>query len=270
MVDASDFAVGGALHQLVDGSWEPMAFYSKRLQPAEERYSTFGRELLAMYQAVRHFRYHLEGRAFTIFTDHNPLTFSLKTPSDRLNASLHSLPLSRRTYSTSVEPTILLPTPCHGRLSMSSSSRLISPSLRRHSQLVLISHSSWKRTTPDWCGLLSMFLSLLCHCCVISLQVHHGPTFRSDFDVPSSRLSTTFPTRASEPLSACWFQGTFGHPLIKTCVCGLVNVMPASCRRFRGTLLPPCPSFCLPKLVLTMYILTLSARCHLATVVHIC
>ena len=84
MVDASDFAVGGALHQLVDGSWQPMAFYSKRLQPAEERYSTFGRELLAMYQAVRHFRYHLEGRAFTIFTDHKPLTFSLKTPSDRL------------------------------------------------------------------------------------------------------------------------------------------------------------------------------------------
>ena len=31
MVDASDFAVGEALHQLVDGSWQPMAFYSKRL-----------------------------------------------------------------------------------------------------------------------------------------------------------------------------------------------------------------------------------------------
>ena len=61
-----------------------MAFYSKRLQAAEERYSTFGRELLAMYQSVRHFRYHLEGRPFPIFADHKPLTFSLRTPSDRL------------------------------------------------------------------------------------------------------------------------------------------------------------------------------------------
>ena len=84
MVDASDFAVGGALHQLVDALWQPMAFYSKRLQAAEERYSTFGHELLAMYQSVRHFRYHLEGRPVTIFTDHKPLTFSLRIPSDHL------------------------------------------------------------------------------------------------------------------------------------------------------------------------------------------
>ena len=30
-----------------------------------------------MYLAVRHFRYLLEGRHFTIFTDHEPLTFAL-------------------------------------------------------------------------------------------------------------------------------------------------------------------------------------------------
>ena len=51
MVDATDFAVGGALHQLVDGLWQPMVFYPKRLQATEQRYSTFGCELLAMYQS---------------------------------------------------------------------------------------------------------------------------------------------------------------------------------------------------------------------------
>ena len=84
MIDASDFAVGGALHQLVDGLWQPMVFYPKRLQAAEERYSIFGRELLAMYQSVLHFRHHLEGHPFIIFTDHKPLAISLRTPFDRL------------------------------------------------------------------------------------------------------------------------------------------------------------------------------------------
>ena len=76
---------GAALQQWVQDSWQPMAFFSKRLQPAEEKYSTFGRELLAIYLAVRHFRYQLEGRPFTIYTDHKPLTFALKTRSDRFS-----------------------------------------------------------------------------------------------------------------------------------------------------------------------------------------
>lgn len=84
MVDASDYAVGGALHQYVNGSWSPIAFFSGRLKPAETRYSTFGRELLAAYLSVRHFRHFLEGRQFTVFTDHKPLTFAFRTPTDRL------------------------------------------------------------------------------------------------------------------------------------------------------------------------------------------
>ena len=34
-------------------------------------------ELLAAYSAVKHFRFLLEGRNFTLFTDHKPLTFAL-------------------------------------------------------------------------------------------------------------------------------------------------------------------------------------------------
>ena len=78
VVDASDVGVGGALQQLVDGAWQPLAFFSKRMQPAQSRYSTFGRELLAAYLAVKHFRHHLEGRCFHILTDHRPLVFAMQ------------------------------------------------------------------------------------------------------------------------------------------------------------------------------------------------
>ena len=49
----------------------------------ETRYSTFDRELLGVYLAIRHFRYFLEGRKFHIVTDHKPLTYALSSTSDR-------------------------------------------------------------------------------------------------------------------------------------------------------------------------------------------
>ena len=59
-VDASSVAVGAAPEQLLDDSWQPLAFFSKALRPAEKKYSTFDREFLAVYLVVRHFRYYLE------------------------------------------------------------------------------------------------------------------------------------------------------------------------------------------------------------------
>ena len=75
--DASDRAVGSTLQQFVNGVWEPLAFFSKQLRPPERKYSAFDRELLALYLSIRHFRYFLEGRPFTVYTDHKPLTFSM-------------------------------------------------------------------------------------------------------------------------------------------------------------------------------------------------
>ena len=82
-VDASSTAVGGALEQYINGQWQPLAFFSRNLKPAETRYSAFDRELLAMYLAVRHFRYFLEGRLFHIYTDHKPITFAFHNNADR-------------------------------------------------------------------------------------------------------------------------------------------------------------------------------------------
>ncbi|GFW44198.1 retrovirus-related Pol polyprotein from transposon 297 [Trichonephila clavipes] len=71
-VDASDYAIGGALHQVVDSELQPLAFFSRKLTSSEKSYSAYDRELLAIYSAIRHFRYMLEARDFTVFTDHKP------------------------------------------------------------------------------------------------------------------------------------------------------------------------------------------------------
>ena len=80
--DASDEAVGAVLEQKVDGIWKPLAFFSRKLRPAEKRYSAFDKELLSLYLTVRHFRFFLEGRDFAMFTDHKPLVFAFSKISD--------------------------------------------------------------------------------------------------------------------------------------------------------------------------------------------
>lgn len=83
MVDASNIAVGAGLHQVVDGVNSPLGFFSRRLTPTEQRYSTYDRELLAIYLAVKHFRHMLEGAVCTVYTDHKPLTYAFKQHVDR-------------------------------------------------------------------------------------------------------------------------------------------------------------------------------------------
>lgn len=72
-VDASNFRVGAALHQVLNDNHEPLGFYSKRMTDTQKKYSAYDRELLAIYQAIKHFRTQVEGRSFTIYTDHKPL-----------------------------------------------------------------------------------------------------------------------------------------------------------------------------------------------------
>ena len=52
-VDASDVAIGAELAQLRQGAWVPIAFFSRKLQAAQIKYSAFDCELLAMYLATR-------------------------------------------------------------------------------------------------------------------------------------------------------------------------------------------------------------------------
>ena len=82
VTDSSNYAVGAALHQMINGESIPIGFYSRKLSESQKKYSTFNRELLAAYQAVLHFKPQIEGRNVTLFSDHKPLSlaFKKKTP----------------------------------------------------------------------------------------------------------------------------------------------------------------------------------------------
>ena len=86
-VDTSDTHVGAVLQQFHNGGWAPLSFFLRQLDSAQSKYSTFSRELLAAYLAVRHFWYMLGGRKFHIQTDHKPLIHALSHVLTPLSAS---------------------------------------------------------------------------------------------------------------------------------------------------------------------------------------
>lgn len=75
--DASDTHVEGVLQQWQDGSWAPLSFFSAKLALLQQRYSTFDWELLAASPLSDIFCFFLEGRQFTLFTDHKALLAAL-------------------------------------------------------------------------------------------------------------------------------------------------------------------------------------------------
>ncbi len=83
MFDASKTTIGDVLNQGEGDYRWPLAFFSKALQSTEQRYSTFGRELLAAYLSVKHFRYYVEGGRLLVFTDHKPLISAMASHSSK-------------------------------------------------------------------------------------------------------------------------------------------------------------------------------------------
>lgn len=88
--DASSTAIGAVVQQYTREGWQPLAFLSKKLSSAQRQYSPYDRELLAIYAAIKHYRHMLEGRTFTIYTDHKPLVHAFKQD------PLHSSPQQAR------------------------------------------------------------------------------------------------------------------------------------------------------------------------------
>lgn len=80
VTDSSQYAVGAALHQMINGEAVPIGFFSKKLSDRQKKDSTFDRELLATYLAVIHFKHQIEGRHVTLFTDHKPLMSAYHSP----------------------------------------------------------------------------------------------------------------------------------------------------------------------------------------------
>ena len=86
--NASGYAIGDVLSQLASGTspdgvvtktdlgqWHPVAFFSRKMIPAETRYETHDGELLAIVEAFKTWRHYLEGckHEVLVLTDHNNL-----------------------------------------------------------------------------------------------------------------------------------------------------------------------------------------------------
>ena len=75
-VDASDYACGAVLHQIVDNKPRPVAFFSKTLQPAERNYQIYDKEMLAMMLALQNWRQFLRNAPeFDLWSDHQNLQY---------------------------------------------------------------------------------------------------------------------------------------------------------------------------------------------------
>ena len=80
--DASKRAIGGVLEQMGQTGWEPLAYYSAKLQPNQTLWPPYDRELLAAFRSVRNFKFMVEGRPFTLYTDHQSLVPSMSKKTD--------------------------------------------------------------------------------------------------------------------------------------------------------------------------------------------
>ena len=92
--DASDRGVGAVLTQR-DGHGEehPVSYYSRKLLPREQRYSTVEKELLAIKLATNAFRVYLLGRPFLIVTDHRSLEWQERLKENNARLTRWSLAL---------------------------------------------------------------------------------------------------------------------------------------------------------------------------------
>ena len=76
--DASLYGIGATLEQFVDGSWQPLGYFSKLLGPGQRKWSTYKRELYAIQQAVRYFHEDINGRHLIVWCDHRPIVHAFK------------------------------------------------------------------------------------------------------------------------------------------------------------------------------------------------
>ncbi|CAF4563297.1 unnamed protein product, partial [Didymodactylos carnosus] len=71
--DASEYAIGGALKQIVDGKTHYNYFLSRLLTTTERNYKTIEREALAIFWCMKKLEQYMGGRDVVIHTDHKPL-----------------------------------------------------------------------------------------------------------------------------------------------------------------------------------------------------
>lgn len=70
--DASNTATGAILEQFMNGIWQLLGFFSRKMLPAQTHYNTYDCELLVARKVVKHFFHTIEGRTTTLHTNNQP------------------------------------------------------------------------------------------------------------------------------------------------------------------------------------------------------
>ena len=68
------------MSQIHEDGEHPIAFESRKMNPAEGNYPTHERELLAAIHALWTWRHYLQGSKFRIITDHHSLNYFMTQP----------------------------------------------------------------------------------------------------------------------------------------------------------------------------------------------
>ncbi len=82
--DASKYAVGAYLFQVVNNKEYPIAFLSQTLTNSQLNWSTFEKEAYAIFYAFQELEYLLNDRYFTLRTDHANLTYIRDSGSEKV------------------------------------------------------------------------------------------------------------------------------------------------------------------------------------------
>jgi transposase InsO family protein len=105
--DASDYALGAVLSQRdADGFMHPVAYYSRKFQPAELNYDVYNKELLAIVASLEHWRPYLAGAAHQvrIITDHRNLLYFMTTKQLNRRQARWALRLSEYDFALEHRP----------------------------------------------------------------------------------------------------------------------------------------------------------------------
>jgi len=73
--NASHYQLGAVVSQV----GKPIAFYSRKLNPGQTRYTTTERELLSIIETLKEYWNILLGQQIEVFTDHQNLSAVLRT-----------------------------------------------------------------------------------------------------------------------------------------------------------------------------------------------
>ena len=97
--DASDYAIGAYLYQVIDGKEVPVAFMSRALDERECGWCTAEKECYAIYYALVKFEYLLRDTHFIIRTDHKNLTYL----NDSVNRKVNNWKLKIQHFNFDIE-----------------------------------------------------------------------------------------------------------------------------------------------------------------------